>query len=405
MRILHTSDWHLTEKLGSVDRHPDIVARLREIARYLDEYRVDVMLVSGDMFSQCTRWDEIERAVKDVNTIFKPYLLRGGTIVAISGNHDNEHLFSILRTTLDLALPLDTQQMGGGPRPSGRLYLASEPGLLRLSDEDGQVVQFVLLPYPTQMRYLKDEKIRYSSLADKHQRLHDELVKRLDNIVSNALREDQRSVLVSHIHVRGSEIHTSHHLSENEEIVFEQGELPTRWEYMALGHIHKPQAIRTIPHARYAGSIERLDWGEREDDKGVVFVEIGPDGRTKEPILLPLEGTLFYEIEIRDHEKDIQQLQEQYPNATPALVRCHIIYKPGDDLNSVLQAMRAIFPRCYKVQLEMEGLAPAAGAQGEQVLSPTVETTIENYLQERLKEHPLRDEVLSAARELIVNVE
>ena len=94
MRILHTSDWHLTEKLGSVDR-------------------VDVMLVSGDMFSQCTRWDEIERAVKDVNTIFKPYLLRGGTIVAISGNHDNEHLFSILRTTLDLALPLDTQQMGG----------------------------------------------------------------------------------------------------------------------------------------------------------------------------------------------------------------------------------------------------------------------------------------------------
>jgi len=405
MRILHTSDWHLTERLGNVDRHPDIVARLQEIARYLDVYRVDVMLVSGDMFSQCTRWDEIERAVKDVNTIFKPYLLRGGTIVAISGNHDHEHLFSILRTTLDLALPLDPQQMGRGPRPGGRLYLASEPGLLRLADKDGQVVQFVLLPYPTQMRYLKDEKIRYSSLADKHQRLHDELVKRLNDIGSNVLREDQRSVVVSHIHVRGSEIHTSHHLSENEEIVFEQGELPTRWEYIALGHIHKPQSIRTIPHARYAGSIERLDWGEREDDKGVVFVEIGPQGRINEPTCLPLDGTPFYEIEIRDHEKDIQQLQEQYPNAKRALVKCRIIYKPGDDLNSVLQAMRAIFPRCYTVQLEMEGIAPVLGTQGEQVLSSTVETTIENYLHERLKDHPLWDEVLSAARELIANVD
>jgi hypothetical protein len=86
-------------------------------------------------------------------------------------------------------------------------------------------------------------------------------------------------------------------------------------------------------------------------------------------------------------------------------VKCRIIYKPGDDLNSVLQAMRAIFPRCYTVQLEMEGIALVAGAQGKQVLSSTVETTIENYLHERLKDHPLRDEVLSAARELIANVE
>ena len=205
--------------------------------------------------------------------------------------------------------------------------------------------------------------------------------------------------------MRGSEIHTPHHLSENEDIVFEQGELPTRWEYIALGHIHKPQAIRTIPHARYAGSIERLNWGERNDDKEVVFVEIGPQGRCNEPTCLRLQGTPYYDIEICDHEKDIQQLREQYANAKRAMVKCRIVYKPGDDLNSVLQAMRAIFPCCYAVQLEMEGVAPLAGARQEHMLPSTVETTIENYLHERLKDHPLRDDVLSAARELLVNIE
>lgn len=51
MRILHTADWHLTEKLGSVDRRPDLLARLQEVAAYLDEHKVDVMVVAGDMFS------------------------------------------------------------------------------------------------------------------------------------------------------------------------------------------------------------------------------------------------------------------------------------------------------------------------------------------------------------------
>ncbi len=57
MRILHTADWHLTEKLGPIDRRPDLIARLQEIATYLDEYRVDVMVVAGDIFSQCTSRD------------------------------------------------------------------------------------------------------------------------------------------------------------------------------------------------------------------------------------------------------------------------------------------------------------------------------------------------------------
>src|SRR5215469_7946313 len=150
MRILHTADWHLTERLKLVDRQPDIAARMEEIAGYLNEHKVDVMLIAGDMFSQYTRMDDLERAMTDVNRIFKPFLLRGGTMVAISGNHDNEYFFSMLRMMLDLATPLDPRLPG--PRPGGRLYVAAQPTVLELADRVGQSVQFALLPYPTSKR-------------------------------------------------------------------------------------------------------------------------------------------------------------------------------------------------------------------------------------------------------------
>ena len=107
MRILHTADWHLNERLGRIERQTDIVARLKEIAGYLDEHRVDVMVVAGDVFSRFTRLEEVRDALKDVQATFKPFLARGGTIVALSGNHDHEALFTLLWAALDLASPAE----------------------------------------------------------------------------------------------------------------------------------------------------------------------------------------------------------------------------------------------------------------------------------------------------------
>jgi exonuclease SbcD len=48
------------------------------------------------------------------------------------------------------------------------------------------------------------------------------------------------------------------------------------WDYVALGHIHQHQAIEPdrLPHVVYPGSIERIDFGEEQEDKGFVVAEI-----------------------------------------------------------------------------------------------------------------------------------
>ena len=404
MRILHTADWHLTEKLGSVDRRPDLLARLQEVAAYLDEHKVDVMVVAGDMFSQCTRMDDLEKAMTDINGTFKPFLLNGGTMVSISGNHDSEHFFAMLRAAFDLVAPIDPAQ--GGPKPAGRLYIAAHPTVLELADRAGQSVQFVLIPYPTARRYLRDGQTHYRSLEDKHRLLHDSLVNRLADIKQRHVKQHLHSVLVSHIHVRGSQINTPYHLSESDTVVFEPSEIPAGWSYVAYGHIHKPQPLLNAPYIRYAGSIERLNYGERDDMKSVVMVEIGPRGCQEDPVCLPLKSTPFHRIEILNPEIDLQGLRERYPDAAQSLVSYRVVYRPGEhNLNGIIQELEAIFPRCYEMRTVPEGSITLSGDFAVTAPSRDISGTVEGYINEQLANHSDREEVLKLARELLATLE
>lgn len=404
MRILHTADWHLSDRLGRVARQPHLVARLQEIAAYLDERRVDVMVVAGDLFSQHSRADEMQQAVEDVNGIFKPFLMRGGTILAISGNHDSEALFGLLRSAMDLAAPLDPSR--AGPRPRGRLYLAAQPTYLLLEDDTGQQVQFALLPYPTSARYLRDEGTRYSSLDEKNQLLHQALLGRLNQMQQQKIDPRLPSVLVSHIHVRGSQTHNLYHISEREDVIFEVGDIPFHWAYVAYGHIHRPQELPGASHVRYSGSIECLDYAEKDDAKTVVLAEIGPRGLIGDAEPLPLHPTPVFHVDVLDPDRDMVGLADRYPEAGYALVSYRLIYKPGQhDRDQLCRDLESVFPNWYRREIVAEGTElrlPGAAPTGA---VRDVPGTVRNYLQQQLAGQPDETDLLALADQLLAGLE
>lgn len=396
--------WHLNDRLGRIERQSDIAARLEEIAGYLDEHQVDVMVVAGDLFSQYTRLEEVQNALGDVNRIFKPFLLKGGTIVAISGNHDNEALFNLLRFALDLADPLDPNQPG--PRPRGRLYLAAQPTYLLLEDKQSQQLQFVLMPYPTAARYLQDEKTSYRSLDEKNRLLYQALIQKLRQFQEQIINPRLPAVLVAHAHVRGSQVHNLYHISEREDVVFDPQDIPTHWAYVAYGHIHKPQALHGANHVRYSGSLERLDYAEKDESKSVVLVDIGSMGRTSDPVCLPLNATPIYHVEIRDPEKEIPSLKDRYPDADRALVSYRFLYKPGEyNRDEICRELEAIFPRWYKREIAVEGADMLQETATLTTASRDLPSVVRNYIQERLAEHPDKNEVLALAEKLLVELD
>lgn len=401
MRILHTSDWHLNDRLGRIPRQDDIVKRLEQIANYLDEHKVDVMIVAGDLFSQYNRLDVLKSAVGKMRDIFQPFLLGGGTIITISGNHDNEPFFNLMRFALDLADPIDPQN--SGTKPSGRLYLAAQPTYLLLQDKAGQQVQFILMPYPTSSRYLKDQKTKYGSLDEKNSLLHQSMLQKIDLMKSKYVKPELPSVLVGHAHIRGSELHNLYRISEAEDVVFEAGDIPTNWAYAAYGHIHKPQALAGTTHVRYSGSIERLDFGESDDEKSVVLVEIGAKGRTQEPVCLPLNATPIYRVEINNPE-EISSLKDKYSELDRALVYYKLTYKPGEhNRDAICRDLDKIFPRWYDREIVIDGSIISLKSSTNLINTQDLPTTVRTYLQQKLADNPDKDAVLKLAEQLLAD--
>src|SRR5262245_44867263 len=108
MRILHTADWHLGDRLGSrgIDRTHDLRRAVERVARYCEDEAIDVLLVVGDLFSdKLGLQKDLSETVRHLGGTFRPFLLRGGTILALTGNHDKEVPAQTLRSTLTLAAP------------------------------------------------------------------------------------------------------------------------------------------------------------------------------------------------------------------------------------------------------------------------------------------------------------
>jgi DNA repair protein SbcD/Mre11 len=404
MKLLHTADWHLGDRLGRIDRTSDLRRAVERVAGYCHEERVDVLLVAGDIFSELARPDGLREAIRHLQATFEGFLRGGGTILAVTGNHDNENFCQTLRHAMTLAAPAVGDC--GSVVPPGRLYLAAEPGLLRLHDRHfGGDVQFVLMPYPTPSKFLTNDVLqKYGSFDEKNRYLQAAFAGKLQ-----AIRDDARfhpqlpTVLMAHVNVRGAEVSTLFRISDVEDIVFDSESLHANYSYVALGHVHKPHPVGGHEHVRYCGSIDRMDLGEQHDRKGVVILEIDSKGLAGSPTTLPLEAAPIYEVEITDPKVDLQALRDRYPDHETALVNLHIRYGAGvDSLETVLKELEAAFPRWYgRDWLERSDEGPTLTI-GEAPPTRSFADTVRDYLASELRNHEdERAAVLELAEDLL----
>lgn len=410
MRILHTADWHLADRLGRIDRTEDLRKAVERVADYCRLHNVDVLLVAGDLFSELAGSDALRESIKHLQETFQPFLRDGGTILTLTGNHDKENFCQTLKHAMNLAAP--SAGKFGEIVERGRLYLATGPTLFSLIDrETDKPVQFILMPYPTPTRYLEDEvSQRYQSLDEKNRHLMAAYTSKLNKVQSDPRFDPHlQTVLAAHVHVRGAELPTLFRITEQEDVVFSEADLPTGFAYIALGHIHRAQCLAGQKHVRYCGSIERMDLGEKDDQKGVVLFDIGPEGLRGEPEELPLDATPIYEIEIQTPGDEIPALKERYPDAQNDLVRIKCTYTAGvDNREEILRELEGIFPRWYDREIvERNALDKSTLVGGLAGQAKSFEQTVRDYLQQELTNHAedFREAVLARAEELMKEVQ
>lgn len=398
MRIIHTADWHLCDRLRQVDRTNDLKARVETVAQLCEQHAVDALLIAGDLFSEQASVEDMTEALIHLHAAFAPFFERGGTILAVTGNHDREARIEMLRAGMRLAAPV----AGSRRFLTGRMYLLNRPYFGTLHAPSGDRAQFVLLPYPFPSRYAEPHDT-FRSKEEQNRVLQGRVVQEL-HLAANHPQFDQTlpTVLAAHLHVRGAELHSQYKMTERDDVVFDTGFLPTSWAYLGLGHIHKPQCLGGMNHVQYPGSLDRLDFSERADQKGVVLLDLGPTGLRDQPTWLPITPTPMHDVAIADPATELPTLAQRYPDRDTALVRIRVTHDAaGLSRHEITRDLQRLFPRHTEITWLRPDSTTGDATPGGFKPQADYRGTIRAFLTGKLDGDPDREAVLTLAEQFL----
>lgn len=270
MRILHTSDWHIG--FVSADGIPLLPAQetvLSRIARLVDDYDVDVVVLSGDVYDKA---DPSEAEITLCHTAFQDITDSGAQLVVIPGNHDSAVRLGVNRGhTWSDGLSLLTR-------------VAEVGCAVEIEDQYGPVA-FYGIPWLRVRGASRDLGLSPGgTLTDLWRAAMDRVREDL------ATRTGVRSVVLAHATVADPDARGVARLRVNS-----RSTIPVSVfagvDYVALGDLHWPHAV--APAVRYSGSPLPYVYNGRpqgldfDPPKSVCLVELGPNGlsSTKELLL------------------------------------------------------------------------------------------------------------------------
>jgi exonuclease SbcD len=393
VKILHTSDWHLGARIGRVDRADDAFARITELAEVIDTEQVDLLLVAGDVFDE-TRTLPLGGLVRRLASLLAPRIADGLRAVFLAGNHDREPVFALLQAANDLF----------GPGTADQVMFVQRPELLQVPSRDGtEAVALACVPYPTHFRY--DLETRgWPSRDVRNRELADAVRTRIAELAEDAATRfaGLPTVMAGHLLIRNAKIgQGAYCLTEAEDVPIERGDLPA-WDYIALGHIHKPQEMGH-PNIRYSGSIERMDLGEANDTKIAVIVEVSERGSAR-PRTVPLDATPFASIQATS-EADLLARRAELADPDRTLVSLTLVIDGTESVTGLVARAHELFPRLYREPEISRTITLGSGTSISGFDRSDVTGTVRSYLQQQLTGDPDAEQVLALADELLASDE
>ncbi|MPZ15277.1 MAG: exonuclease subunit SbcD [Chloroflexi bacterium] len=322
LKILHTADLHIgLESHGPTNPHTGLSRRLEDFLTSLDRIvdaaiteRVDLVVMAGDIYKgrepNPTHQREFARRVFRLTKARIPVFL-------LAGNHDLPNAVS-RATSIDIFHELDV----------GGVTVARRAGLQRVVTPTGPIL-IAALPWVTRSTALAHADIRSLAVHEFERVLVDLIVRSADELAEQiqAARADRGlaeapAILVAHLHAQEARDGAERLLTVGTDpLVPIQRIALAAFDYVALGHIHAHQDLWRSPPAVYPGSIERINFGEEQEEKGFVIAEIARG--SCEWRFVPLPARRFITIDVNAPTDDptettlrrIERRRDEIPDA------------------------------------------------------------------------------------------
>jgi exonuclease SbcD len=299
LKILHTADWHIGKQLHKIDLHEDMNLFFKWLITYIEENKIDVLLMSGDLFDHA---NPSQTALTQYYLFLKQLLHLKCKVIITGGNHDSPY---VLNAPKDLLAILDIKVIGGAP-----IYISD---LFVECGNEGQKIIIAAVPF------LRDKDIRNSLPGESYQdkiELIRQGIKHYFNKINNHYNEHYKGLpylVMAHLYAQGASISDSEReIQIGNQAGIEASIFGNEPHYVALGHIHKPQVVGSN-HIRYSGSPIQLSFSEKEDQKEVVLIEINNSNFSINAVKLPQFRKL---IAINGTLNEVKTKIENYQSAS-----------------------------------------------------------------------------------------
>lgn len=265
MKIIHFADVHLgMENYGKFDPETGLNSRLGDFLRSFEtivqtakKEKVDLVCFAGDAFKTREPSPTYQKAFAS-----KIYELASADIpvVLLVGNHDYPGALGKAHT-LEIYPTLNVPN----------IYMISDE--IKTIETKSGPIQIAGLPWYTKQQLLSKEDIKLP-LEKMHEKLSRRLAEKVD-FLSSKIVPSIPSILLAHTSVEGATFGSERSVMIGSDLILPLACLRhSRFNYVALGHIHKHQELSKKPPIIYAGSIERIDFGEEKEDKGFILFDI-----------------------------------------------------------------------------------------------------------------------------------
>lgn len=352
MRLLHLSDLHLGKNLGNYSLIEDQKYCLNQIIKIIDDYKVDVIMIAGDIFDTSLASIEALKLYDDfINQIIFD---RKKTVFAISGNHDSAK-------RLDLNTSFFEEK-------NYHLLGEYKDEVITLEDQYG-IVNFHLIPYISinQAKLLFDENIENFTDLYKY-------------LLKDKKYED-RNILITHCYANNIGIEDENLYTQGQKPLIiggsdaMDGHLFLDFDYAALGHLHGKHYV-IDPKIRYSGTFMPYSFEESKARKSVTIVDIKEDVSFFEIEIKPLRDFIvlegFFEDILAKEGRDdyvkvileddqtidraMAKLKEKFPHIVQITYKNKGIFTSDSEFNIDLsnKSTLELFTEFYKFKMASE---------------------------------------------------
>ncbi len=285
LKILHISDLHLGKNLYGKTRTDEFCQTLNHLIDVIKKDNIDVLLIAGDVFDSSMPALEAQKLYYDFLAKLAKTKLKHTVIIA--GNHDSPNFLKaadplLSALNIHIVSNIDVENI--------------DKEIIVLKDDDS-IPYLIISAIP----YLRERDIRRILIDENEDEVHAEyrkaVIAHIKKVSDQAFLEQEYIlnnyhikipvIAMAHLFMVGdaiSDADTARDLFVGSLCPIEADSFDSRYDYIALGHLHAGHKIKQNEFIRYSGTLLPLNFGEQET-KHACLIEF--DGNNKKLSLIP----------------------------------------------------------------------------------------------------------------------